>query len=229
MRTAIVTGAAGNLGKAVADRFLKGGYRVVGTLSTHAPASGNPAENNLDYVAVDLENEIDAGSFVKDIVQKHQVIDVAVLTVGGFSQGDISITSITDIDKQVKMNFYTTYNVVRPVLEHMKRQKYGRIFMVGSKAGADLHTSKGTVAYGLAKSLLFGLAELLNEETKGTNVVTSVIVPSIIDTPQNRASMPGEDHTKWVKADAIADVIYYYCTEEGAIVREPIIKVYGNS
>jgi len=85
------------------------------------------------------------------------------------------------------------------------------------------------VAYGLAKSLIFRLADLMNDEAKGTNVVVSVIVPSTIDTPQNRKSMPEADPNKWVKAEAIADVIYFYCTEQASVLREPVIKVYNNS
>jgi len=85
------------------------------------------------------------------------------------------------------------------------------------------------VAYSLAKSLIFRLADLMNEEAKGHNVVTSVVVPSTIDTPQNRKSMPDADPSKWVKAEAIANVIHFYCTEEAAVLREPVIKVYNNA
>ena len=92
-----------------------------------------------------------------------------------------------------------------------------------------MHNSKGMVAYGLAKSLIFRLAELMNDEAKGHNVVISVIVPSTIDTPQNRSSMPDADFNKWVKAEAIADTIYFYCTPQGSILREPVIKVYNNA
>ena len=67
------------------------------------------------------------------------------------------------------------------------------------------------IAYGLAKSLIFRLAELMNEEGKAHNVVTSVIVPSTIDTPQNRKAMPDANPNNWVKAEEIANVIYYYC------------------
>jgi NAD(P)-dependent dehydrogenase (short-subunit alcohol dehydrogenase family) len=85
------------------------------------------------------------------------------------------------------------------------------------------------VAYGLAKSLIFRLAELMNDEAKGTNVVTSVVIPSTIDTPQNRKAMPDADPSKWVKAEAIADVIYFYCTQQAASIREPVIKVYNDA
>ncbi|HEY5463139.1 MAG TPA: hypothetical protein VIJ95_07780 [Hanamia sp.] len=73
------------------------------------------------------------------------------------------------------------------------------------------------------------MAELLNAEAKGKNVVVSVIVPSIIDTPQNRESMPDEDYSAWMLPSQIADVIYFYSGEEGSAIREPVIKVYGRS
>jgi NAD(P)-dependent dehydrogenase (short-subunit alcohol dehydrogenase family) len=85
------------------------------------------------------------------------------------------------------------------------------------------------VAYGLAKSLIFRLSELMNDEAKGKNVVTSVVVPSTIDTPQNRKAMPDADPSNWVKPEAIADIIYFYCTNTAAALREPVINVYGNS
>ena len=101
--------------------------------------------------------------------------------------------------------------------------------MVGSKPGLDARYGKGMVAYSLAKSLIFRLADLMNDESKGTNVVTNVLVPSTIDTPQNRQSMPDADFNKWVKAEAIANVIYFYCTPEAGILREPILKVYNDA
>ena len=67
-----------------------------------------------------------------------------------------------------------------------------------------MHNSKGMTAYGLSKSLLFRLAELLNEESDGLDIITQVIVPSTIDTPQNRKAMPDADYSKWVKAETIA-------------------------
>jgi len=154
---------------------------------------------------------------------------VAVLTVGGFAMGKIVDTKTSDIAKQYKLNFETAYNAARPIFVQMLDQSNGRIFIVGSKPGLDARNSKGMIAYGLAKSLIFRLAELMNDEAKGKNVVTSVIVPSTIDTPQNRNSMPDAHFDNWVKAEAIADAIYWHCTAEAAIIREPVIKVYNNA
>ncbi len=134
-----------------------------------------------------------------------------------------------DIAKQYKLNFETAYNMARPVFIQMMQQGSGRIFLIGSRPGLDMKNSSGMVGYGLAKSLIFRLAELMNEEAKGTNVVTSVVVPSTIDTPQNRKSMPQCDFTKWVTPDTIADIIYFHCTNAATALRETIIKIYGGS
>ena len=69
----------------------------------------------------------------------------------------------------------------------------------------------------------------MNEEGKSSNVITSVIVPGMIDTPQNRKAMPGADFNQWVKAETIANTIYYYCSDDARTIREPVIKLYANS
>jgi NAD(P)-dependent dehydrogenase (short-subunit alcohol dehydrogenase family) len=104
--------------------------------------------------------------------------------------GGIRETGSADILAQYELNFETAYHVARPVFLNMMEKGKGRIFLVGSRPGLDMRNSKGMVAYGLSKSLVFRLAELMNEEAKGTDVVVSVIAPSTIDTPQNRKSMP---------------------------------------
>ena len=85
------------------------------------------------------------------------------------------------------------------------------------------------VAYGLGKSLVFRLAEIMNDEAKGHNVVSAVVIPSTIDTPQNRKAMPNVNFDNWVKPEEIANVIYFHCSDKAAALREPVIKVYGNS
>ena len=227
MHTALITGAGGNLGRAIVEKMLKEGYRVVGTLS--------PGENkfdlvhkNLQTVPVDLIDERAAEEFVSSNIKMGQ-IDVAVLTVGGFSMGSLADTNADKIISQIKLNFQTAYNIARPVFVQMQERGSGRIFLIGSKPGSDIRSSKKMVGYGLSKSLLFRLAELMNEESKGTDVVTHVIVPSTIDTPQNREAMPEADYSKWVTPGAIADIIHFYCSKEASAIREPVIKVYNNS
>lgn len=229
MKTAIVTGASGNMGQAVVKKFIEEGYRVVGTVIPNDPVAVDFPADQFEKIVVDLMNEDDSEKFVNDIVSKYGSVDAAVLTVGGFALGSVADTRTADIAKQYKLNFETAYNVARPIFMQMMKQKNGRIFIIGSKPGLSARHGKGMVAYGLAKSLIFRLAELMNDEAKGTNVVTSVIIPSTIDTPQNREATPDADPSKWVKPEAIADVIYFYCTQQAATLREPLIKVYNNA
>lgn len=229
MKTAIVTGASGNMGQAVIKKFIDEGYRVVGTVIPNDPVPVDFPSGKFEKIIVDLMNEDDSQKFVNDIISKYGSIDAAVLTVGGFAMGSVTETKTADITKQYKLNFETAYNVARPVFVQMMKQKNGRVFIIGSKPGLSARHGKGMVAYGLAKSLIFRLAELMNDEAKGTDVVTSVVIPSTIDTPQNRKAMPEADPSKWVKPEAIADVIYFYCTQQAATLREPLIKVYNNA
>jgi len=229
MNTVIVTGASGNLGQAVIQKFLQEGYDVIGTVIPNDPVPLDIKHPAFESRIVDLGNESDAGKFIAEVINKKQSIGSAVLTVGGFAMGKMADTSSADIQKQVRLNFETAYHVARPVFLQMMKQGKGRIFLVGSKPGLDARNGKGMVAYGLAKSMVIRLAEILNEEAKGTNVVTCVIVPSTIDTPQNRKSMPDADFNAWVKPEAIADIIYFYSSPASDPLRNPILKVFGNA
>jgi len=229
MKTAIITGASGNMGQAVVKKFIDEGYNVIGTIIPNDPVPMDFPADKLEKVVVDLMNEDDSAKFIDNVISKYGAVDAAVLTVGGFAMGAIAETKTSDIAGQYKLNFETAYNVARPVFVQMMKKGTGRIFIIGSRPGLNAKNGKGMVAYGLAKSLIFRLAELMNDEAKGTNVVTAVIVPSTIDTPQNRKTMPDADPAKWVKPEAIADVIHFYCTNAAAVLREPIIKLYNNS
>ena len=178
---------------------------------------------------MDLTDEAASAAFVQQVIAAKGSVDAAVLTVGGFAMGDIASTTAADLSKQYKLNVETAYNIARPVFVQMMKQGSGRIFLVGSRPGSDMHQSKGMVAYGMAKSLIFRLAELMNNEARGKNVVVSVIVPSTIDTPQNRKAMPDADFSAWVTPASIASVIGYYASTAAADLREPVIRVFGNA
>jgi len=228
-KIAIVTGSTGNLGQAVVKNLLTENYQVIGTVTSHDMTAAGLQDGNFEPAVVDLTSEENTAVFVNSVIEKYKKIDTAVLTVGGFAMGKLADTSATDINKQIQLNFETAYNIARPVFVQMLKQNAGRIFLVGSRPGMDANNSKGMTAYGLAKSLIFHLAGLMNEEAKGYDVVTNVIVPGTIDTPQNRKAMPDADFNNWVKPEAIAGVICYYSSAIAASLREPIIKVYGNS
>lgn len=229
MKTALVTGASGNLGQAVIQKFLAEGYHVTGTLVPADPVKLSVSHPNLHLVEADLLNETAAAQVSQSLMENYGQINAAVLTVGGFAMGSVAETTAADLLRQYKLNVETAYNIARPVFLQMMKQGSGRIFMIGARPGIDMKNSKGMIAYGMAKSLIFRLAELMNEEAKGTNVVVAVVVPSTIDTPQNRKAMPDADFSKWVSPASIASVIHFHCSDEAASQRETVIKLYGNS
>jgi len=229
MKTVIITGANGGLGSAVTQTFLEEGYTVIATVSSEESKSKIPAHPMLEVCIVDLTNEDETTLFVESAIKKHQKIDAALLLVGGFAMGNIAATSGADLKKMYSLNFETAYFIARPLFQHMKETGKGRIVFIGSRPALKAADGKSMIAYALSKSLLFNLSSYLNEETKGTDVVTTVIVPSTIDTPANRSAMPKSDPSHWVKPQQLADIMKFICGDTADVLRETVLKVYNNS
>lgn len=219
-KVAIVSGSSGNLGKAVVNYFLINKWQVNG-LTHHF--SGREEEGFNEF-EVDLLNEDSSKEVIGKIATHHAAIDVAVLTVGGFAMGNIEDTLLKELTHQYNLNFVTAYNLARPLLNHMKRQGTGKLFFISSMPGMDTKRGKGITAYSLAKSQLTQLAHIINAEVKGTPIKAYVIVPSTIDTPQNRSSMPNGDYSQWEKPEEIASIIGYYAENEILDVTEIVVQ-----
>lgn len=208
MKLAIVSGATGNLGKAVVSYFLEQSYQVIGLVHTKEAKDG--AREHYNEIEVDLMHEGETKACVEYILKKYDKIDVAVLTAGGFVSGAIDKAGTEDLINQYELNFITAYNLARPIFIKMKSQKSGKIFFIGSQPGMDTRKGINNVAYSLSKSQLFQLANIFNSDAKEMDVKTYVVVPSTIDTPQNRNAMPDADYSSWEKPEAIAKVIGHY-------------------
>lgn len=228
VKTALVTGASGNLGKAIATQLLADGYQVIGTVSS---GNNKAALENSHYrqEALDLRSPTEASAFLDNLIAEWGVPELAVLTVGGFAMGRFSEMTFADLSAQIELNVATAFNIAQPLFRQMMQVGKGKIFFIGAKPGLDARFSGGAVAYGLSKSLLFRLAAQMNEEARGSNVVTAVIVPGIIDTPQNRAAMPDANPKGWVQPAAIADLVSFYASPAADSLREPILKIYNQS
>lgn len=224
----IITGANGNLGTATVKKFLDEGYTVIGVdgKNNHLGfAEGNP---KFEFTSVNLADETATQAFINGVLAKHGTISAALLLVGGFAMGNMDITTGQDLSKMYSLNFETAYFVARPVLKHMKETGYGRIVFIGTRPALEAGAGKDMIAYSLTKSLVFKLADLINADTKGTNVVASVVVPSTIDTAINREAMPKANPGNWVKPEQLADVMEFICSEKGEPIREAVYKVYNN-
>ncbi|MEJ7737762.1 MAG: SDR family NAD(P)-dependent oxidoreductase [Chitinophagaceae bacterium] len=224
----IITGASGNLGTATVEAFLHAGYKVIATGNTSVGMETNQREN-LVYRSVNLLQESEADAFIKNVITDYGTVDGGLLLVGGFAMGGIDITGGEALKKMYALNFETAYYVARPLFKHMLDKGYGRLVFVGARPALKATLGKEMVAYALSKSLLFQLAELLNEESKGKNIVASVIVPSTIDTPQNRESMPDANIETWVSPRYVAEILEFICSDKSLALRYPVYKIYNNA
>ena len=224
----IITGAAGNLGRAVARKFLDLDYPVHAVISIR----DNPDFMNapgLKIYQANLMYEPEAVNTVNQIWDTAKNIESVIMTVGGFAGGNIEKTSLEDFEKMFRLNFVTAYNIVRPAWKKMKEQKNGGLFVfIGARPAVHPSQAKNMVAYALSKSLIFRISEIINAEGGERNIRSAVIVPGIIDTPENRKTMPDADFSKWITADEIAETIAFLLTPEGKKIREPVLKVYGD-
>jgi NAD(P)-dependent dehydrogenase (short-subunit alcohol dehydrogenase family) len=229
MSTILITGANGGLGPAVVERLLKDGYHILAATG-HAGAENLPAAKNLEVSSVDLLDEKEAESFVEASIKHHPDIKAAVLLVGGFAMGKLSATLKSDLDKMISLNFYTAFNVARPLLSHfLSRQGGGQFILIGARPGLNAAAGKDFFPYALSKSMIFKLAEFINAEGKDKAVTATVIVPSTIDTGANRKAMPDADFSKWVPAENIADAISFALSDTGGMLRESVIKIYNRA
>jgi NAD(P)-dependent dehydrogenase (short-subunit alcohol dehydrogenase family) len=228
-KTILITGANGNLGVATVKKFLDEDYRVIAV-----DQSGNHldfAESNKDFElrSVNLLNESAVLAFVQEMIGKYKVIEGALLLAGGFAPGTLDTTGGEELKKMYSLNFETVYFIARPLFQHMMASGYGRLVFIGARPALKPEQGKTAVAYALTKSLLFKLAELMNAEAKGKNVVSSVVAPSTLDTALNRQSMPDANPSNWVRPEQVAEIMEFICSDKGLALRESVYKVYHNA
>jgi len=226
----IVTGAAGNLGRAVTKFLLENAYRVTAVIAPKDPFDFMKHER-LDVHQVDLKAQAAVVELFTNIKKKDQEIAGAVFLVGGFGMGNLSETSAEDIGNMIQLNFTTAYHCAQAFINNFGNDTRAlkRVVLVGARPALDPDAGQHMVAYSLSKSLVFRLAELINAGTEKNKVHASVIVPSIIDTPPNREGMPDANFKDWVKPEDIAETIGFLLSDVGRNLRESVIKIYNNS
>jgi NAD(P)-dependent dehydrogenase (short-subunit alcohol dehydrogenase family) len=228
-KTILITGAAGNLGGAVLKKFLENDFQIAALVSDKH-GSSLKTTSKLKIFPLDLLDENKVQKAVRQVVEVFGNIDMAVLTAGGFAMGGLADTGEEELNKMYRLNFLTAYHIARQVFLQMQEQEDGgQVIFTGSRPAIHPGSAGDMLSYAFSKSLVFRLAEVINEDGKGSGITASVIVPGTIDTPQNREAMPDADFTAWVSASEIADNVYHLSTPAGKQLRESIIKVYGES
>ncbi len=232
-RVALITGGTGGLGTSVVTTFIEKGVKVAFTYT-----NDKKFEKFKDQLPADSDrwigiktNALEESSVQATIdrVSTHWGrIDFLLHLIGGFLGGvQIHATSLQQWQQMMELNLKTAFLFCRAVLPIMIKQNYGRIITVGSKGG--LQGTAGIAAYAAAKAGLINFTQSLAAEGKSHNIHANVIIPSIIDTPENRQAMPRADFKDWVTPDSLAKVILFLCSDDANDINGATIPVFGKS
>jgi NAD(P)-dependent dehydrogenase (short-subunit alcohol dehydrogenase family) len=223
----VVTGASGNLGRAVSTLLAQA--RATRVLLDRSPQT-EPIENPDQTLAaggLDLTNPEAIAAVLDQAVQRFGRVDGLVSTVGAFAGG----TPVHEQDWAVweamlTANLRTAVAACQAVVP-LLIDHGGRIVLVGARPGTA--GAAGMAAYSASKAAVLRLGESLADELKGRNVTVNCVLPSIMDTPQNRSAMPTADPTRWVPLEDVAQVILFLLSDAARSVTGASIPVYGQS
>lgn len=230
-RVVVVTGATGNLGTACA-RVLRGaGSRIV-LLDRDAEKLHRAfADWGMPHVllhGVDLANSPAVAAAAQAVLAQFGRVDALVHTVGGFAGGRPAWeTGDEEWDRMLALNLRTAVNAVRAFVPPMLARRQGRIVAIGARPG--LQGMANHAAYSASKAALMRMIESLAAELKDSGVTANSVLPSIIDTPQNRAAMPDADFSRWVSPEQLARTIAFLVSDAARDISGAAIPVFGRS
>jgi NAD(P)-dependent dehydrogenase (short-subunit alcohol dehydrogenase family) len=229
--TVLVTGGTGALGTAVVAELLDSGARVVATwiVPEHrdrlSEAIGSP--ERLELVEADLTTDAGPESAVA-AANREPPLTALVNLVGGWAGGGRTHEAPPDeMSRMIELNLMTAYRATRAALPAMVEQGGGAIVCVGAKAA--LQPFKGSPGYNVAKAAVLAFVRSLAVDYRDDGIRANAVLPSVIDTPANRESMPNADHSKWVPPAEIGRAIRFLCSPDSTPTSGAAVPVYGRS
>ena len=229
-QTVMVTGAAGNLGQAVAAAFASQGARLVlldRQLQSLQAAFGDEGDHRL-FLAVDLLDGTQVAAALAAAVARFGRVDVLCNLAGGFRMGEaVHETADNTWDLLMDINARTLLNTARAVVPHMLQSGGGKIVNVGAYAAQKGAAQMG--AYCASKSGVIRLTEAMAAELRSRNINVNCVLPTIIDTPENRAAMPAADPRDWVAPQDLASVIVFLASSAARAIHGAAVPVTGLS
>lgn len=226
-KVAIVTGAAGNLGKAVCQGLANRGASIA-LLGHHLDALEATRIGLADSAAfaLDLVDAARVEETISAVMTRFGRIDILANIAGGFTMGPpLHQTSDADWDGMMNMNARTLFNTCRAVIPHLLARGGGRIVNVAARAALK---GQGQMApYCASKAVVIRLTESLAEELRDEGITVNCVLPGTLDTPENRAAMPDADPGRWVATAALADVIVFLASDAARAITGASIPVYG--
>jgi NAD(P)-dependent dehydrogenase (short-subunit alcohol dehydrogenase family) len=228
-RSALITGGTGGLGRAVTRAFLDGGWRVVVPVHRDAAAAGLPEHERLVLERADLLEPAGATAMAALAAADDQApLGAVVNLVGGYAIGGrVHETPVEDFERTLRLNLRPTYLCCHAALAHLRAAGGGAIVCVSSRAA--LRPFAGAVGYSVAKAALLAFVDVLATEYRDDAIRANAILPSVIDTPGNRAAMPDADFERWVAPEQIAAVVRFLCDDGSGVVSGAHVPVYGRA
>ena len=229
-QTVIITGAAGNLGQAVAARFAVEGANLALLDLNQAALDKVPAAGAGDVLrqGVDLSDTASISAAIGAVIARFGRIDALCNLAGGFHMGEkVHEVPADKWDFMMELNAGSVLRMAQAVVPHMLKSGGGRIVNIGANSALSGKAEMG--AYIASKSAVIRLTETMAAELRSHNINVNCVLPSIIDTPQNRAAMPKADPAKWVAPEALADVLLFLCSPAARAIHGAAIPVVGLS
>lgn len=227
----VVTGAAGNLGQAVAQALGRAGARAALLDRSQARIDALPLDAGAGMLRlgdVDLTDDSSVTRALDRAAAHFGYLDGLVNTAGGFAGGkNVHEEDLATWDRMFAVNLRTALVACRAVVPHLLKQQGGRIVNVAARAA--LTGVHGLGAYSASKSAVIRLTESLAAELRDRNINVNCVLPGTIDTPQNRRDMPKADFSRWVAPAAIADVMLFLLSDAARAVSGAALPVYGRS
>jgi NAD(P)-dependent dehydrogenase (short-subunit alcohol dehydrogenase family) len=223
--TVLVTGGSGALGGAVTEAFLADGWRVVA-----ASRSGRAAgHDRLVAVAADLDEPADVDATVATAAADGAApLRALVNLVGGYAQGGrVHETPVEELERQLALNMRPTWLVTKAVLPYLVAGGGGAVVCISSRAAVA--PFRGGASYATAKAAVLAFAQAVAVEYRRDGVRCNAVLPSVIDTPANRAAQPDADYSRWVPPQQVAGVIRFLCGEDSAPTSGAAVPVYGRA
>jgi NAD(P)-dependent dehydrogenase (short-subunit alcohol dehydrogenase family) len=218
----LITGASGGLGNAVVEAFLRTGATVYGAdLSWKRQPHGS---ERFHAVEANLVQAADCDR----VAREASPVEALVHLVGGFGGGQPVADTADEVwNQMLDLNLRSAYSIFRAVLPQMVKAGHGRIVAVGSRAAVE--PMANFAAYSVSKAALVTLVKTVALEVKDAGVTANVILPSVIDTPANRAAMPTADPAKWVTPESIAGLLVWLVSDGARDVNGAAIPIYGRA
>jgi NAD(P)-dependent dehydrogenase (short-subunit alcohol dehydrogenase family) len=217
-----ISGALGALGRVVADTAVKRGARVAGI--DHAPSQAAATAERIELGSVDLSDPAQAKKAIDTAAAHFGKVDALVNIAGGFTFEAVTEGDDTSWQRMYALNVLTALNTSRAALPHLAASSAGRIVNIGAMGA--LQAASGMGPYAASKAGVHRLTEALAAEHKG-KITVNAVLPSIIDTAANRASMPKADFSKWVTPLELAEVILFLVSDAASAVTGALIPVSG--